>query len=102
MASAGLAETTRSMLELIPDSFRLFPLRDIEPPRSPNEWSGFLLQHPRYVDGRYKAVALCLAEDRLVLEGMSDDYQKLGGALIRVMFSNEELIDIHNDVYGKA
>lgn len=96
-AYARLAEGARRGLELVADSFRLFTIPDVNPPSEPTEWSDFLRQNPQYVDHKQWATTYTIAEDRTVLEAMSEDYQRLGGTLIRVMFSDKELIQMHNE-----
>ena len=89
------ANTSRIGLELVADSFRLFPLPDVDIPE-PSEWSDFLRQHPQYVDPRLRGFARLLAEDRNNSEQLAQDYQRLAGTLIRVTLTDEELISIHN------
>jgi hypothetical protein len=99
MASDKLTKIARDSMTLIPESFRLFEIPGVRPPKDPSEWSSFLLANPNYVDGRFRSMAIIIAEDRAVLEGMDEDYQKLGGSVIRVMFSDHELLDLHNGTY---
>jgi len=93
--SPALAEGAQKMLELIPESFRLYPLTDMPERIDPVDWATTLREHPQYVDGKWNNAALTLAHDRTILEQMSPEYQQLGGTLIRVMLSNEELNQIH-------
>lgn len=88
------ASITREMLGMLPDAFSLFPLQGQDQPQ-PESWADYLRENPYFANPSYKPVALEIANDRTVLETMSEEYQRLGGALVRVIFTDQELIKMH-------
>ena len=84
------------MLKIIPESFRSYPLAEQEVP-TPMEWSDLLREKPEYVSALHMPAALEIASDRQIFEELPEPYQKLGGTLIRVMFTDQQLFSIHNN-----
>jgi hypothetical protein len=73
--------------------FELNPLDAVEEPEAA-EWGNFLREHPQYYTADLKITALTLAGDRKILEEMEPEYQRLGGSLIRVAFTSEQIQQI--------
>jgi len=82
---------TQLTLKELTDHFYIDRLTDDPPPKY-GEWASFLEKHPQYIDGSvYYETAYHLTESRQVLNQMSQQYQELGGKLIRMKFTDEQL-----------
>lgn len=91
--SHDVAGITRIWVEGLVKSFELYPLEDQSVPK-PNEWSDFLRTNPQYATGKDRIFAQHLAEDRTISEAMSPDHQRLAGTLIRISFTDDQLISM--------
>jgi len=84
------AQSIRSM-DLLAQSFDLFPIPEVQPPK-PQEEGSFLLQHPQYVgDGKYDAVAMLMASDRGLIDVLTPERQDLATSLIATVLSEQDL-----------
>ncbi len=92
--SKSMVESAPYGLKLVADSFTIYPLPDTESPE-PGMWGQFLVEHPAYIDGRHRALALHFASERSHTEGLGPHYQRLAGALIGIMYSQHELLEMN-------
>jgi hypothetical protein len=85
----------QEMLAFLADSFRLNPLRNNPDDPKPEQWSGYLLQHPGFADsGGYTLAARVFAENRRSVDGLTPEMQNLAGSLICVKFDEQMLRNI--------
>ncbi len=93
------AESSAEMLDLVVEGFRIYPNEDFSGMK-PEEWREEMIQYPGFVDGKQRLMADWYASDRKNVEALGDiDKKRLVGAIIGVLFTQEEL---HDFAFGKG
>lgn len=87
-------EQANQAMELLEQSFRLFPLPDVSPPTPGNE-SDFLAEHPQYVsNGQNDAIAWLMASDKEIITGLSPQRQNLATTLMTTVLTEKDFLEI--------
>ncbi len=88
------AEQSIQAMDLLAQSFIIYPIPDVEPPDA-SKMGQFLLQHPQYVyGGAYDSIAMHLALDKGLIDVLTPDRQGLATSLIATILSEQDLKSI--------